>query len=126
MGSSRVGSNPAGSEYFLLFQELFFGIWLTGKCKNKKNPLPFLFFCDKTRRAGIKSSRKTHLVGNGRDEGLNVQLGGTALLAWSISALQTTGSFSQGPSFAQGGVLDITEVVLIVVPTTLKWFFQTA
>lgn len=51
------------------------------------------------------------LVGNGRDEALDVQLRGTGLLAGRIGALEAACCLLQGATLRQGRVLDILKVV---------------
>ena len=45
------------------------------------------------------------------DEGLDVDLGGTALLAGGVGALETPVGLTQGPALTQGGVFDVIEIV---------------
>jgi hypothetical protein len=53
----------------------------------------------------------TNLGGDAADELLDIKLGWAALLAWSIGALETTSSLTESTALAQGGVLDIVEIL---------------
>ena len=54
-----------------------------------------------------------HLVRNAGDEGLDIKLRGTTLLAGGISTLEASCSFSQSCPLTQGRVLDVIKVMLL-------------
>ena len=53
------------------------------------------------------------LVGNTGDEGLDIELCGTALLAGGVGTLEASCSFSQSCPLTQGRVLDVIKVMLL-------------
>jgi hypothetical protein len=53
-----------------------------------------------------------YLGGDGRDEGLDVELGRAALLAGRVGALEAPVGLPQGAALGQGGVLDVAKIFL--------------
>lgn len=60
----------------------------------------------------VLGTRDPYLVSNAGDEGLDVQLGGAALLTGSVGTLQAAECLLQGCPLAQSGVLDVLKVLL--------------
>ena len=60
----------------------------------------------------VLGTRDPYLVSNAGDEGLDVQLGGAALLTGGVGTLQAAGCLLQGCPLAQSGVLDVLKVLL--------------